>query len=131
MADETTAEAEALASEHTKEQLKHAAEVAGVDLKARDTKADIAEKLTEVQHGGGGVFVNNFNRRSGDDALFGSFVDVVAGEHEGRRGHYFQDVSHGSDGYPDRVLIRSRDEDNLPLEVNYSDIRPTSYTGGR
>ena len=77
------------------------------------------------------VQVNHFNRRSGDDALHGSFVDVVSGEHKDRRGHYFHDVSHGEDGYPDRVLIRTRDADNLILEVGYSDIRPTPYLGGR
>lgn len=77
------------------------------------------------------VQVTNINRRSGDDALFGSFVDVVAGEHEGRRGHYFQDVSHGEDGYPDRVLVRTRDADNLTLEVGYDEVRPTDYLGGR
>lgn len=77
------------------------------------------------------VTVNNFTRRSGDDAILGTFVAVVAGKYRGRRGNYFEDVSHGKDGYPDLVLVRSRDADNAVLEVKYSDIRPTSYLGGR
>lgn len=129
MADNT--EAEALASDHTKDELKTAAEVAGVDVRSRDTKADLAEKVAAAQRGDGFVTVTNRTRRSGADALFGHFVDIVAGEHEGRRGHYFADVSHGSDGYPDRVLVRSRDERNEILEADYADVRPTSYTGGR
>lgn len=125
-----SAEAEALVEEHTKDELVAAAKVEGVDVKSRDTKAEVAEKLAEAT-AEGKVQVSNFTRRSGNDALFGSFVDVVGGEHEGRRGHYFEDVSHGPDGYPDLVLVRSRDEHNEVLQAKYSDIRPTSYTGGR
>ena len=77
------------------------------------------------------VIVTQFTRRSDEDALPGSWVDVVAGEHEGRRGAYVGDESHGKDGYPARVLVRTRDAENELLVVNYSDIRPSSYTGGR
>lgn len=125
-----SAEAKALASEHTKDELVAAAKVEGVDVKSRDTKQVVAEKVAKATHGPK-VTVSNFNRRSGDDAILGHFVDVVGGEHQGRRGHYFADVSHGTDGYPERVHVQSRDADNLTLEVNYADIRPTDYHGGR
>lgn len=127
--ENTTATVEDIAGRHTKDELVAAAKVEGVEVKSRDTKAEVAEKLADARDET--VVVNNFTRRSGDDALFGHFVDIVAGEHKGRRGHYFADVSHGHDGYPSRVLVRSRDEHNEILEAAYADVRPTEYTGGR
>ena len=132
MSDETSsASPEALAQDFKKDELAAAAEVHGVEVKSKDTKADIATKLAGAM-GSSTVQVNQYNRRHGDEPLFGSWVDVVAGEHAGRRGHYHHDVSHAADGYPERVLVRSRDADNLDLEVNYSDIRPANdFRGGR
>lgn len=124
-----TATVEDIAGRHTKDELVTAAKVEGVDVKSRDTKAEVAAKLGDARDDK--VLVDNFTRRSGDDALFGHFVDVIAGDHAGRRGHYFEDVSHGTDGYPLRVLVRSRDEHNEMLEVDYKDVRPTDYMGGR
>lgn len=77
------------------------------------------------------VVVNQYTRRSDNDALLGSWVDVVSGEHAGRRGAYVDDDTHGEDGYPERVIVRTRDAENELIVVNYSDIRPSAYTGGR
>lgn len=78
--------------------------------------------------------IDNSTRRNDDDAVQGSFVDVVAGEHEGRRGSFEHVVTYNDkDGYPETVLIRSRDQRSEPLVVNYKDVRPASggYFGGR
>ena len=117
-------------SQFKKDELVTAANVQGVEVEKGDTKADIAEKLATpaVQP----VLVNQYTRRSGDDALLGSWVDVVSGEHEGRRGQYVDDASHDPQtGYPDEVLVRTRDANNELLAVKYADIRPSAYTGGR
>jgi hypothetical protein len=55
----------------------------------------------------------------------------VAGEHVGRFAHYYQDLTHGPDGYPELVQVRTRDADNLTLTLRYSDIRPSRLNGGR
>jgi len=77
------------------------------------------------------VVVTNLTARDDNDARLGSFVDVVSGEYAGRVGAYIADVSHDSTGYPERVIVRTRDADNLLIEVSYSDLRPSAYTGGR
>jgi hypothetical protein len=119
MADETQPEApEATQTIETPQKAAEAAVVVPVEVAAAAVPVDP-------------VVVNQFTRRSGDDALPGSWVDIIAGEHEGRRGAYVGDVSHGQDGYPDRVLVRTRDADNLLIEVGYGEVRPSSYTGGR
>lgn len=99
-------------------------------LVARYTKAEL-EQLLRRAEAAPTVKVDSKTRRSGDDALLGSFVKVVAGPYRFRSGHYYEDVSHGPDGYPDRVLVRTRDSDNLRIEVDYKDLRPTVYLGGR
>jgi hypothetical protein len=76
--------------------------------------------------------VTSYTRRGDDDVLLGEWADVVAGEFKGRRGHYFEDVSYGVDGFPDRVFVRTRDADNIVIEVAYADLRPAQgYRGGR
>lgn len=78
------------------------------------------------------VVVDNRTRRDDNDALLGSFVDVVSGEHQGRFGAYVADIENdASTGYPALVLVRTRDADNLLIEVLYQDIRPSQRTGGR
>lgn len=77
--------------------------------------------------------VDNRARRSDDDATLGSFVDVVDGEHAGRRGVFASVVSHlKKDGYPERVLVHTRDARNEFLSVLYKHVRPAKdYVGGR
>lgn len=78
------------------------------------------------------VVVDNYTKRNDDDALNGSWVDVISGPLAGRFGAYVDTVHHDdSTGYPSVILIRSRDERNELLEVAYSDVRPSERTGGR
>ena len=77
------------------------------------------------------VTVDNRTRRSDEDALLGSWVDVVSGQHAGRFGSYRETLTSGDDGYPSRILIRTRDAANELLEVDYSAVRPSERTGGR
>lgn len=78
------------------------------------------------------VVVNNYTVRSDDDALLGSWVDVIGGPNQGRFGSYVDTVHHDPEtGYPSVILIRSRDARNELLEVEYSDVRPSERTGGR
>lgn len=78
------------------------------------------------------VVLNQFTRRSGDEPLLGSWVDIVAGPEQHRFGHYFEDVSNDpKTGYPDRVHVRVRDATNDVVEVGLEDIRPSERNGGR
>ena len=78
------------------------------------------------------VTVNNYTRRHGDEQVLGGWVDVVGGDHAGKYGAYIQDVTNDpTDGYPETVLVRTRDADNELIEVNYADTRPSVRTGGR
>ncbi len=78
------------------------------------------------------VTVDNFTRRSDDDAIHGSWVDVISGPHAGRFGAYVEDAAHDPlSGYPVVIVVRSRDALNELLHVNYADVRPSERTGGR
>lgn len=78
------------------------------------------------------VRVDNLTRRSDDDALEGHFVKVVSGEYVGRVGGFERVLSSGPDGYPIRILVRTRDAENELLTVAYADVRPADpYRGGR
>lgn len=138
MADEKTAEE--LAAEHTKAELEAAAAVEGVEVKSKDTKADIAAKLAEsavsvslhARPGSQGQFIhNNVLRRSDNDAVLGSWVDVVAGEHAGRYGAFYAVSQSDEKGFPTTAMVRTRDADNLLLEVPYESLRPSERAGGR
>jgi hypothetical protein len=139
MADDRTAEE--LAAEHSKTELAAAAAVEGVDVKSKDTKADIAGKLvnsdapptaTSARPGNQGTYVvGNQQKRSDDDAVLGSFVDVVDGEHQGRFGHFFDVADSEQGGFPKTVLVRTRDEFNEVLRVLYKHLRPSRRAGGR
>lgn len=74
------------------------------------------------------VIVDGRNRRSDDDALQGGFAKVVSGPHAGKHGTFDEVVTHGYDGYPETVVLRTRDG-NVPLIVHYPDLRPD--TSGR
>lgn len=79
------------------------------------------------------VHVDNKTRRSDEDAIEGGWVDVVSGDHQGRRGAYEQTLTRDpATGYPATILVRSRDAENEPLVVDYEDARPAvGYQGGR
>lgn len=76
---------------------------------------------------------DNARPRSDEDAVQGQFVDVVDGEHKGRRGAFLSVVEHDleGDGFPKSILVRTRDELNELLTVAYEHVRPSKYTGGR
>lgn len=123
---------EQLANDFKKDELKTAAAVTGVDVPSGATKADIAQAIVENQPAATPVVVDNHTARSDDDAHFGSFVDVVDGEHKGRVGAYFHTVDHDpKTGYPLHILVRTRDEFNHLIEVAYKHVRPSKFTGGR
>lgn len=92
-------------------------------------KADppAAPETTTVQP----VHVDQRTRRSDDDALEGHFVDIIDGDDKGRRGTFDRVTEYGTDGYPKRILVITRDERNEPLDVPYEYARPTTYLGGR
>lgn len=78
------------------------------------------------------VVVNQYTSRDDNDVLLGHWCDVVSGDYAGRRGQYRDDAEHDPEtGYPSKVIVRTRDAENELIVVNYSDIRPTTYTGGR
>lgn len=113
-----------------KDELVTAAQVQGVEVEKGDTKADIAEKLATPA--AKPIVVSNFTARSDEDAQLGSWVDVVSGEYAGRRGAYVDDAGHDPQtGYPSQIIVRTRDAENELIVVDYSDARPSSYTGGR
>ena len=106
-----------LASDFKKDELQTAAAVQGVDVPSSATKADIAQAIVENQ--------------SDEDTLLGGWLDIVSGEYAGRFGSYVATVTHDSSGYPENIIVRTRDADNLLLEVAYSDTRPSPRNGGR
>lgn len=122
---------EQLTQDFKKDELQTAAAVQGVDVPSSATKADIAQAIVEQAPPAQAVVVDNHTARSDDDALHGGWVDVVSGEHAGRFAAYVSTVSNDSTGYPERIIVRTRDADNLLLEVNYSDVRPSVSNGGR
>jgi hypothetical protein len=78
------------------------------------------------------VVVDLATKRDDNDPILGSWVDVVAGEYQGRYGSYVATVTHDAGtGYPEQVIVRTRDAENLLIEVAYSDVRPSARNGGR
>lgn len=55
------------------------------------------------------VHVTNTTRRSDQDALEGHLVEVVSGEHKGKRGAFVRVEEHDEKtGFPHRILVKSR-----------------------
>jgi hypothetical protein len=78
------------------------------------------------------IVVDGTNRKHFDDGLNGHFVKVLAGEHKGRVGAFIQTLSYADDGYPEEILVRSRDADNILFGVPYEDVESAGdYRGGR
>ena len=109
-ASETPAQTpEDLTQQFKKDELITAAEVQGVEVRSADTKADIAEKIVQAGAVGFKVRVDNTNRRSDADAMEGSFVKILSGEHAGQIGSYKQTLVHGPDGWPELVQVKLED----------------------
>jgi hypothetical protein len=127
-----TPDPQQLAGDFKKEELQTTAQVLGADVPSGATKSDIAQAIVEAQPVAPVTMVDSRTRRSEDDAMLGSWVDVISGPDQGRFGAYVDTVHHDPQtGYPSVILIRSRDARNELLEVSYSDVRPSERTGGR
>lgn len=125
---------EDLTSQFKKDDLVTAAAVVGADVPSSATKQTIAEAIIQQATStvATPVKVDNLTRRSDDDAMLGTFVDVINGPYAGRWGAYLDDLTNDPEtGYPSVVLVRTRDADMLLIDVNYADIRPSVRTGGR
>lgn len=68
--------------------------------------------------------------RTDDDVLTGAFARVVDGPEAGRYVVVQQTVTTNPDGYPETVQVKTRDDRDELLVVNYADLRPAS-PGGR
>lgn len=69
-------------------------------------------------------------RRTDDDVLYGEFAKVIAGPYEGKTVSVQSTVETGADGYPTRMLVKTRDDRDELVVVNYKDLRPVAR-GGR
>jgi hypothetical protein len=105
-----------------------AAEVVDAEVGADKTEP---EAVVSAQPSAQPVVVDGHSRRSGEHPTLGSFVNVVDGEHKGRYGAYVDTSQRDSTGYPTVVFVRTRDADNLLLEVPYEHVRPSGRNGGR
>ena len=68
--------------------------------------------------------VDSTTARSDSDARVGAFVNVVKGKHKGRYGVLETVVTLGKDGYPDAVIVVSRDEHADRIVASYDDLVP-------
>lgn len=78
------------------------------------------------------VKVDQFTRRNDDDALEGSFVQVVDGEHAGQIASFTKvDQSDPETGYPDTIILKFRDASYTHeyATVEYSKVRPAPHGG--
>jgi hypothetical protein len=71
-----------------------------------------------------------YRGRTDDDVLTGTFCRVIAGEHQGRYGVFTNTATITLDGWPATVTVRTRDDRDENITVNYADIRP-AQAGGR
>jgi hypothetical protein len=65
-----------------------------------------------------------YRARSDNDVLTNTFCKVIAGPYAGRYGVYITTASLGADGWPDQVVVRTRDAEDENIVVAYADIRP-------
>jgi hypothetical protein len=64
--------------------------------------------------------------------VVGQFVQITGGDYAGRFAAYLGDVGVLPDDEAEKVIqVRTRDADNLLLDVLYSDVSSTMYSGGR
>jgi hypothetical protein len=79
----------------------------------------------------GSRWIDQFSQRDDSDPIQGHFVDVIAGEHEGRYGT-FEEVATADPetGVPSTIVVRTRDDQHERLVVEYEDAVP-ARAGGR
>jgi hypothetical protein len=64
--------------------------------------------------------------------VVGQFVFIHSGEYDHRYAVYLGDVGVIPDDEAEKVIqVRTRDADNLLIDVPYSDVSSTTYSGGR
>ena len=68
--------------------------------------------------------------RTDDDVLVGQFATIVDGPYADKYVVYQSTVESGKDGYPTTVLVKTRDERDENLVVEYEHLRPAT-PGGR
>jgi|SRR5215831_11129474 len=62
--------------------------------------------------------------RSDDDALTGHFANIVSGEFAPRYVVVGDTLARDADGFPTKVRVKTRDDRDELLEVDYADLRP-------
>lgn len=85
----------------------------------------MAKKKTETSKKAEAVEVTDLTARSDADVRVGRFCKVVGGDHDGRYGVYERTSTYGDDGYPDEVIVATRDEDSMRIVVPYSSLVPS------
>lgn len=62
----------------------------------------------------------------------GGWVKLKAGDYLGRVGYWVETLETDDDGLPTKILVRTRDAENMLVPVDYADVeRPVDYFGGR
>jgi hypothetical protein len=78
----------------------------------------------QVRVSGVAVDGSVYRGRGDDDAITGRFCTVVSGEHQGRYGVLQNTATLTANGWPELVVVRTRDAEDENLVVRYEDIRP-------
>jgi hypothetical protein len=80
---------------------------------------------------GEGVLIDQMSRRSAKDPMYGHFLRVVSGPHEGVYGVYVGNAHVDEDtGYPTTIQVRTRDDDHALILVDVDDAE-LAVAGGR
>lgn len=97
---------------------------------APDEPATSAEPASSMPVGAVTAQGDVMRRRTDDDVLTGGFATLIRGPYQGRTVVLQQTVTRGPDGYPDQVIVKTRDDRDEPLLVHYENLRPAT-AGGR
>jgi len=63
--------------------------------------------------------------------VLGQFVQILSGDYQGHFAAYLGNVALDDDGNPTVIQVRTRDADNVILDVPYGEVSSTTYSGGR
>jgi len=64
--------------------------------------------------------------------VLGGWVQIISGDYAGRFAAYLGDVGTIPDDDPVKIIqVRTRDADNLVLDLPITDVTATTYSGGR
>jgi hypothetical protein len=63
--------------------------------------------------------------------VLGQFVQILSGDYQGHFAAYLGNVELDDDGNPTVVQVRTRDADNMILDLPYDQVSSTTYSGGR